>query len=161
MQQDKQRSLILWNALRFGFVFLALRNANVPQRDGRVRSSSCKTNTCKYTTKQHTIEHQRTEEPGLVLGVEHQAAQVVEVTGSVRSTGAELFVAEQLLGVEQLDVAVVAAHRQNVRLLPVDLQRRPRQRVKLLQRDVFGYEIREPRIVFLCVKSRKTSRVCW
>ena len=113
------------------------------------------------TTKKHTIQHELTEEPGLVLGVEHQAAQVVEVTGSVRSSSAELFVAEQLLGVEQLDVAVVAAHRQNVRLLPVDLQRRPRQRVKLLQRDVFGYEIREPRIVFLCVKSRKTSRVCW
>ena len=67
------------------------------------------------------IQDGRTEEPGLVLGVEHQAAQVVEVACAVRSSGAQLFVAEQLLGVEQLDVAVVAAHRQDVRLLPVDL----------------------------------------
>ena len=47
------------------------------------------------------------EEPGLVLGVEEETAEVVEVTRAVGAARAELLVAEQLLGMQQLDVAVM------------------------------------------------------
>ena len=58
-------------------------------------------------TSHDQTERLLTEEPGLVLGVEEETAEVVEVTRAVGAARAELLVAEQLLGMQQLDVAVM------------------------------------------------------